>query len=36
MKFPSEPFKITVVEPIGRTTCEEREQLLSEAEPMTV
>lgn len=32
MKFPSEPFKIKVVEPI-RTTREER--LLREAEPMT-
>lgn len=36
MKFPSELFKITVVELIGRTTYEKREQLLSEAEPMTV
>ena len=31
MKFPSEPFKIKVVEPIRRTTREERERLLHEA-----
>ena len=31
MKFPSEPFKIKVVEPIRRTTREERERLLREA-----
>ena len=31
MKFPSEPFKIKVVEPIRRTTREERERLLQEA-----
>lgn len=36
MKFPSEPFKITVVEPIGRTTCEKQKQFQSETEPMTV
>lgn len=31
MKFPSEPFKIKVVEPIRRTTRAERERLLSHA-----
>ncbi|HEX5545178.1 MAG TPA: tryptophanase [Nitrospira sp.] len=31
MKFPSEPFKIKVVEPIRRTTREERERLLKKA-----
>jgi tyrosine phenol-lyase len=31
VKFPSEPFKIKVVEPIRRTTREERERLLREA-----
>ncbi|MGE3153951.1 MAG: tryptophanase [Nitrospiraceae bacterium] len=31
MKFPSEPFKIKVVEPIRRTTREERDSLLREA-----
>ena len=31
MKFPSEPFKIKVVEPIRRTTREEREWLLKKA-----
>ena len=31
MRFPSEPFKIKVVEPIRRTTREERERLLQEA-----
>lgn len=31
MKFPSEPFKIKVVEPIRRTTREERDQLLRSA-----
>lgn len=31
MKFPSEPFKIKVVEPIRRTTRRERERLLREA-----
>ena len=31
MKFPSEPFKIKVVEPIRRTTRDERDRLLSEA-----
>lgn len=31
MKFPSEPFKIKVVEPIRRTTREERDRLLREA-----
>lgn len=31
MRFPSEPFKIKVVEPIRRTTREERERLLREA-----
>ncbi len=31
MKFPSEPFKIKVVEPIRRTTREERERLLRES-----
>jgi tyrosine phenol-lyase len=31
MKFPSEPFKIKVVEPIKRTTREERDTLLREA-----
>ncbi len=31
MKFPSEPFKIKVVEPIRRTTREERERLLRDA-----
>lgn len=31
MKFPSEPFKIKVVEPIRRTTREEREQWLRHA-----
>jgi tyrosine phenol-lyase len=31
MKFPSEPFKIKVVEPIKRTTREERERLLKES-----
>lgn len=31
MKFPSEPFKIKVVEPIRRTSREERERLLREA-----
>ncbi|WP_447980759.1 tryptophanase [Candidatus Nitrospira bockiana] len=31
MRFPSEPFKIKVVEPIRRTTREERQRLLSEA-----
>lgn len=30
MKFPSEPFKIKVVEPIRRTTREERDRLLRE------
>jgi len=30
MKFPSEPFKIKVVEPIRRTTREERDKLLRE------
>ncbi len=30
MKFPSEPFKIKVVEPIRRTTREERDSLLRE------
>lgn len=29
MKFRSEPFKIKVVEPLGRITCEERERLLA-------
>lgn len=31
MRFPSEPFKIKVVEPIRRTTREERDRLLREA-----
>ena len=31
MKFPSEPFKIKVVEPIKRTSREERDRLLREA-----
>jgi tyrosine phenol-lyase len=31
MKFPSEPFKIKVVEPIRRTTRDERDRLLREA-----
>jgi tyrosine phenol-lyase len=31
MKFPSEPFKIKVVEPIRRTTHKERDRLLREA-----
>ena len=31
MKFPSEPFKIKVVEPIRRTTREERDKLLRQA-----
>jgi tyrosine phenol-lyase len=31
MKFPSEPFKIKVVEPIKRTTRDERDRLLREA-----
>lgn len=31
MRFPSEPFKIKVVEPIRRTTREERERLLQDA-----
>ncbi len=31
MKFPSEPFKIKVVEPIRRTTREERDRLLRES-----
>jgi len=31
MKFPSEPFKIKVVEPIKRTTREERDALLKES-----
>ncbi len=31
MKFPSEPFKIKVVEPIRRTTREERDRLLHKA-----
>ncbi len=31
MKFPSEPFKIKVVEPIRRTTREQRDRLLREA-----
>jgi tyrosine phenol-lyase len=31
MKFPSEPFKIKMVEPIRRTTREERDRLLREA-----
>jgi tyrosine phenol-lyase len=31
VRFPSEPFKIKVVEPIRRTTREERDQLLREA-----
>jgi tryptophanase len=31
VKFPSEPFKIKVVEPIRRTSREERERLLREA-----
>lgn len=31
MKFPSEPFKIKVIEPIRRTTREQRERLLREA-----
>ena len=31
MKFPSEPFKIKVVEPIRRTTRAERDRLLKEA-----
>lgn len=31
MKFPSEPFKIKVVEPIRRTTRAERDRLLNEA-----
>jgi len=31
MKFPSEPFKIKVVEPIRRTTREERDRLLRNA-----
>ncbi|RMG37949.1 MAG: tryptophanase [Methanobacteriota archaeon] len=31
MEFPSEPFKIKVVEPIRRTTREEREKLIKEA-----
>ena len=31
MRFPSEPFKIKVVEPIKRTTREERARLLKEA-----
>ena len=31
MKFPSEPFKIKVVEPIRRTTREERDRLLQAA-----
>ena len=36
MKFPSETFKIKVVDPIRRTTREEREQLPGEAKPTTV
>lgn len=31
MKFPAEPFKIKVVEPIRMTTMEERERLLADA-----
>ena len=31
MKFPSEPFKIKVVEPIRRTTRAERDRLLNDA-----
>jgi tryptophanase len=31
MKFPSEPFKIKVVEPIRRTTRKERDRLLRKA-----
>ncbi|MCF7801292.1 MAG: tryptophanase [Candidatus Marinimicrobia bacterium] len=31
MKYPPEPFKIKVVEPIGRTTREEREAVLEQA-----
>lgn len=31
MRFPSEPFKIKVVEPIRRTTPAERDRLLKEA-----
>ena len=31
MKFPSEPFKIKVVEPIRRTTRTERDRLLQDA-----
>ena len=31
MNFPSEPFKIKVVEPIKRTTREARDRLLREA-----
>src|SRR2546422_10401087 len=31
MKFPSEPFKIKVIEPIRRTTREERDRLLRQA-----
>lgn len=31
MKFPSEPFRIKVIEPIKRTTRDEREHLLREA-----
>ena len=31
MKFPSEPFKIKVVEPIKRTTRDERDRLLRQA-----
>jgi len=31
MRFPSEPFKIKVVEPIRRTTRDEREQLLKDS-----
>jgi len=31
MLFPSEPFKIKVVEPIKRTTREERDRLIRDA-----
>lgn len=31
MNFPSEPFKIKVVEPIRRTTGQERDRLLRDA-----